>query len=304
MVVFVADPLHPRGILLMRDAGLTVHEGWTLPVAERDLLFPTVEILIVRGATIVDAAFLARLPRVRLVTRAGAGVDNIDVAACDARGIRVMNTPGANSIAVAELAIALILSLLRRIPDAAAQLRSGVWDRAAWVGAELYGKTLGVVGFGRIGRAVAVRAAAFGSTVIAFDPAVPSDDMDLLRVEPVTFDDLLRRAHIVTIHVPLTAGTRHLLDADALARLGRGALIVNTSRGGIIDEDALLAALESGHIAGAALDVYASEPPPADSPLLHHPRVIPLPHIGGSTVESKEHVSEQVARQVIEFVVA
>lgn len=234
----------------------------------------------------------------RVVGRSGVGLDNIDLAAAEERGVRVVYAPGASAISVAELTIALLFALLRSLPEADRSTRAGRWERARFVGAEAHGKTLGVVGFGNIGRAVARRGAALGMRVLYADPLGPRPSAPEVPAEEAGLTELLERSDIVTVHVPLRDETRGLIGAEAIGRMRRGAFLINTARGGIVDEAALLAALRSGHIAGAGLDVFESEPP-AGSPLLAEPGVIALPHIGASTREAQERVGVEVARRVV-----
>lgn len=250
--------------------------------------------LIVRSATKVDADLLDHAGSLRIVARAGVGVDNIDIAEATRRGIAVFNTPEASTLAVAELTMALILDLVRHVAEADRSIRDGAWDRSALRGVELWGKTLGLVGAGRIGREVASRARAFGMIVLACDPYLDDcDGMELCSMERV-----LGESDVVSLHVPLTEETRHLLDHDALALMRPGSFLVNVSRGGIIDEAALAAALQSGRLAGAALDVYEHEPLPADSPLRRAPHLVLTPHLGASTMEAQRRVAVETAEAV------
>ena len=297
--VLVSDPLSARALEALRAApGVTVDER--LALAEADLLplVPEIDAWIVRGATKVTRRLIEAATRLRWVARAGAGLDNIDVGAAKERGIQVLNVPGANAVAVAELVFGLLLGLLRKIPAADASVRRGEWDKSRFMGRELRGKTLGIVGLGKIGRAVAQRARGFEMTCVGHDPLVPDADVRAMGVEPLTFDALLARADIVTLHVPLTPGTKGMIGPAQLARMPRGAILVNTARGGLVDEAALLASLESGALSGAALDVFADEPPKG-LPLLSHPRVVLTPHIGAATVEAQEAVGEEIVKLLL-----
>jgi len=287
--------LRQRGVAIVSCAGT---DRVALQNALRDA-----DGLIVRSETRVDRSLLENAPRLRVVGRAGAGVDAIDVSAATAAGIIVLNTPSANSIAVAEHTFALLLALMRRITEANVSLRSGKWERSRFIGNELFGKTLGIVSLGRIGGTVATRAQAFGMNVIAHDPYVPQSRVDTLGIELVALKELLARADIVSLHAPLTAQTRGLIDGAALAMMQRHGVLVNCARGEIIDEDALLAALDDETIAGAALDVVAEEPPPAGSPsarLHSHPKVLATPHLGGSTREAQDRIALELARDLAE----
>ncbi|HEX2252365.1 MAG TPA: phosphoglycerate dehydrogenase [Thermoanaerobaculia bacterium] len=296
--VLVADPLAPSAVELLRSAGVEVVEA-TNAGRERlaELLAPC-EALLVRSRTRVDAELLAAGPRLRVVGRAGTGTDNIDLAAASRRGILVINAPGANTVSAVEHTFALLLALARQVPAADASLRAGEWKRSRFLGTELRGKTLGILGLGRIGREVAERARAFRMVVVAHDPHLIAGTAARVGVELLALDELLARADVVTLHLPLTPQTHHLLDADRLAGMKRGALLINCARGGLIDEAALLAALDAGHLGGAGLDVFATEPP-ADLALAAHPRVVATPHLGAQTREAQERASSEVAAMVL-----
>jgi D-3-phosphoglycerate dehydrogenase len=258
--------------------------------------------LIVRSRTKVTRELLDRAgARLRVVGRAGIGVDNVDVDEATKRGIVVMNTPGGSNVTTAEHAIAMMLALARNIPQAAAAVRAGQWPRERWMGTEVCNKVLGIVGLGNIGTIVAERAHGLRMKVIAYDPFVTPEAAARLRVELVGLDELLERADIVTLHAPLTSETRGLLDRERLARTKPGVRIVNCARGALVDEDALLEALRTGHVAGAALDVLGKEPPPPDHPLLKLDRVICTPHLGASTDEAQRNVAVAIAQQVAAF---
>lgn len=254
--------------------------------------------LIVRSATKVTADVIAAGQQLRVIGRAGSGVDNIDVDAATERGIVVVNAPASNNIAVAELTIGLMIGLARHIPQAYSSLVGGKWERNKFVGWELRNKTLGLIGLGRIGSEVARRARGLEMKILAYDPVVSSDRAAQLGVESVTLDDLIRRSDIISLHVPLVDNTRNLFDATRLAQVRQGAFLINASRGGIVDEAALLDALDSGHLAGAALDVYSQEPP-TENKLVGHPKTITLPHLGASTTEAQVLVGMDVAQGVL-----
>jgi D-3-phosphoglycerate dehydrogenase len=253
--------------------------------------------LIVRSATSVDRELLEAAPRLRVIGRAGIGVDNIDVDAASERGVLVVNAPHANTISAAEHAMALLLSQARRIPEAHASLIAGRWDRKRFQGVELHGKTLGVVGLGKIGTLVAQRALSFGMRLLAYDPFVSTERAGRLGVALVDFDSLIAEADFITIHLPRTKETEGLFDAAAFARIKQGVRIVNTSRGGIIDEAALAEAIASGTVAGAALDVFEHEPL-TESPLFERPEVVVTPHLGASTAEAQDKAGTDVADAV------
>jgi D-3-phosphoglycerate dehydrogenase len=254
--------------------------------------------LIVRSATTVTRDMLGMAPRLRAVGRAGVGVDNVDIPAASEQGIAVFNAPGGNTIAAAELTMALLLSVARMVPAADASLRSGGWDRADFKGVELRGKTLGLIGAGRIGGEVAIRCRAFGMDVLVNDPYLSEERADELGVRLVGLDDVLALADFISIHVPLTDETRGICGFDALAKMKPTAFIVNASRGGVVDEEALATALHDGTVAGAALDVYETEPLPGDSPLRDAPNLVLTPHLGASTAAAQVGVATEVADKI------
>jgi D-3-phosphoglycerate dehydrogenase len=251
--------------------------------------------LIVRSATRVDAAVLDGAPELRVIGRAGVGVDNIDVAAASERGVAVMNAPGGNTVSAAELTMALLLAVARRVAEADRSIREGKWERSRLQGVELRGRTLGVIGAGRIGAAVAQRCRAFGMKAIVYDPYLPIERVEDLRLRLVELEQLLEAADVISLHVPLTEETRGLIDDSAFAKMKKRAFVINASRGGVVDEEALARALTEGRIAGAALDVYEQEPLPSDSPLLSAPNLVLTPHLGASTKEAQVQVALEVA---------
>jgi D-3-phosphoglycerate dehydrogenase len=258
--------------------------------------------LVVRSRTKVTAALLeAAGPRLRVIGRAGIGVDNIDVDQATRRGIVVMNTPGGSNVTTAEHAIAMMLALARNIPQAAAAVRAGQWPRSRWMGTEVCNKVLGVIGLGNIGSIVAERARALRMRVIAYDPFVTPEVAARLRVELTSLDEVVAGADFITVHVPLLPDTRGLINAERMRRMKRGVRIINCARGGIVDEEALAAAVREGHVAGAALDVFVKEPPPPDHPLLQLDTVICTPHLGASTDEAQRNVAIAIAQQVAAF---
>ncbi len=297
--ILVTDPLPERGLEVLReqpDVTLELREARGPALAE---VIGAYDALIIRSGTAIDRGMLERAGRLKLIGRAGQAVDNIDIAAATARGVMVMNTPEAVSVAAAEHTFALLLALARRVPAANQSLRSGEWDRLRFWGTQLQGKTLGLIGFGRVGRLVAERAHGFGLKVIACDPYVDESVLRAADVMPVTFDELLTRADIVSLHASLTGARPDLIGAAELARLKPGALLVNASQGVFINESALITALESGRLAGAALDVFANEPP-GRSRLFDLPNVVVTPHLGASTNEAQEVVAAQIASQVLD----
>jgi D-3-phosphoglycerate dehydrogenase len=301
MHIVIADQLPASAIDILRSVpGWTVDARTQRPPAELARDLAGADALIVRSATNVDAAVIGDAPRLRVIARAGTGVDNVDVAAATARGIVVMNSPGANSVSVAEHAMALMLALARAVPAADAAMKRGVWDKKRLTGAELRSKTLGVVGLGRIGQEVAARARAFGMEVIAHDPFISEQIAATLGIELLSVDDLCAKADYLTLHVPSTAETRHLIDARRLALCKPGVRIINTARGELIDEPALADAIEKGHVGGAGLDVFEQEPP-VDGRLTKLPQVVATPHIAASTVEAQELVGTETAMNVRDF---
>lgn len=255
------------------------------------------EVVLVRSATKVNRAYIDRAPKLKLVVRGGVGVDNIDVDYCRLKGILVRNTPAASAIAVAELAIAMMLALVRRVAEAHASVRALKWEKKAFAGTELAGKTLGLVGVGHIGREVALRARAFGMRVVACrrSPA-PCDCAELMP-----FGRVLAEADFVSLHLPLNMDTKHLIGRETIARMKKGAVLVNTARGALVDEAALVEALRSGHLAGAAVDVYDKEPPEAKSPILSAPNVVLTPHLGASTAENMDRIADEAVALVEAF---
>jgi D-3-phosphoglycerate dehydrogenase len=303
--VLVTDSLAPQGLeILERAQGIEVENA---PGLDPDVLLEkiqTADALIIRSGTKVTAEVINAGDRLAVVGRAGIGVDNVDVPAASARGVVVMNTPGGNTVTTAEHAIALLVALARHIPQATASMRAGKWEKKKFVGLELYNRTLGVIGLGNIGRIVAQKAKGLGMKIVAYDPFLSDEAAAKLDVEPVDFDTLLARADILTVHVPRTKDTAGLLGRDAFAKTKPGVLLINAARGGIVDEEALFEALESGQVGGAALDVFVEEPPPADHPLLGHPNVICTPHLGASTEQAQVNVAIAVAEQVRDYLLS
>jgi D-3-phosphoglycerate dehydrogenase len=301
MKIFVADDVSAAGLEPLRVAGFTVEKRTGLVADELREAVRDCDGLIVRSETKVTSELMDAASRLRVVGRAGVGVDNIDVAQATARGIVVMNAPDGNTITTAEHTIALLISLARRVPQANGSLRAGRWERKRFIGVELQGKTLGIVGLGRIGRVVASRARAFGMNIVAYDPFVAPDQARDLELEIAPLDEVFARADFLTVHTPLTAETRGIVGSQAFSKMKRGVRIINCARGGLVDERALLAAIKEGIVAGAALDVFEQEPPPADHPLLALDEVIATPHLGASTTEAQEGVALTVAEQMRDY---
>lgn len=300
--VVVAEPFDERGIALLERAGAVVVSCVGAPRNRLQDELQRARGLIVRSETRVDRALLACAPQLEVVARAGAGTDAIDIDAASAAGIVVINTPSANTIATAEHTFALLLAALRHVTRANATLQAQRWERKAFVGHELYGKTLGVVGLGRVGESVAVRGAAFGMHVVAYEPYAPASRASALGIELLELDALLRTADVVTLHVPLTPQTRNIIDARALALMRDDAVLVNCARGAFVDLDALLATLEAGRLRAVALDVLPEEPPPlgsASARIVAHPQVVATPHLGGSTFEASARIALDLAQDVV-----
>lgn len=295
-VVLVAEELSPAAIAQL-ESGFEVRY---VDGSDRATLLPAlagVDAVIVRSATRIDAEALAKAPNLRVVARAGVGLDNVDVEAATKAGVMVVNAPSSNTVSAAEHAVGLLLAVARNVPQAMASLRAGEWQRSRFTGAELYGKVAGILGLGRIGELVAQRLAAFCVQVIAYDPYVPTARAAQLGVRLVGLEDLLAEADFISVHLPKTAETSGLIGERELRLVKPGVLIVNAARGGIVDENALALALKDGRVGGAGIDVFATEPP-ADSPLLAFPNVVVTPHLGASTHEAQEKAGTQVARSV------
>jgi D-3-phosphoglycerate dehydrogenase / 2-oxoglutarate reductase len=301
MHIVIADQLPASAAELLRGVpGWTIdaRSGRALDELTRDLV--DADALVVRSATKVTASLMAAAPRLRVIARAGTGVDNVDVPAATERGIVVMNAPGANSISVAELAIALMLALSRAIPAADASMKQGVWEKKKLTGGELRAKTLGIVGLGRIGQEVGTRARGFGMNLVAHDPFISEQIAATLGIELLSLDDLCAASDYITLHLPSTPETRHLFNAARLARCKPGVRIVNTARGELIDEAALADAIEGRQVAGAGLDVFETEPP-VEWRLAKLPQVVATPHIAASTVEAQEQVGIETALALRDF---
>jgi len=298
--VLIADSISQRGIdELSLDDQLDVQIKTGLTEQELVGVIPAFSALIVRSQTRVTADILNAAAKLRVVGRAGVGVDNVDVETATRRGVVVLNAPGGNTISTAEHAFSLLLSMARKIPHADANVRNNNWDKKNFEGVELYNKTLGVIGMGRIGSELTRRAIAFGMRVVAYDPYLSVTRARSLQVELVDeLDDLLASADFISLHTPLTAETRHILDAARLQKTKRGVRIINCARGGLIDEGALAQALQDGRVAGAALDVFEIEPLPSDSPLRSAPNLVLTPHLGASTVEAQESVGIEIAQSI------
>ena len=298
--VLIADALSEHAAAAFRARGVAADAAPGLAPEALAARIGAYDGLAVRSATRVTAELLAAAPRLKAVGRAGVGVDNIDVAAATARGVVVMNTPFGNAVTTAEHAVAMMMALARRIPQADRSVRGGEWSRARFVGVELAGKTLGLVGCGNVGAIVAERAQGLRMRVVVHDPYLAAERAQELNVEKVGLDALLARADVISLHAPLTDETRGMIDAAALARARPGVRLVNCARGGLVVEADLKAAIESGHVAGAALDVFAQEPA-RGNPLLELDEVVATPHLGASTAEAQEKVAVQIAEQMADY---
>ncbi len=300
--VLVPDNVHQRAIdLLEASAGINVSAPGRL---ERGALLNAVadtHAIIIRSGVTADREVIDRAPKLKAIARAGVGVDNVDLAAATARGVIVMNTPGGNTISTAEHAFGLTLALSRHIPQGHQSLAQGRWERKAFNGVELRGKTLGIVGLGRIGQAIAARAQAFEMSVIAHDPYLPPAVADAIQVPLLALDDLYAQSDYLTLHALVTDETRGMINAETIAKMKDGIRIINAARGALINSADLAAALSSGKVAGAALDVYETEPPPADHPLIGLPNVVHTPHLAASTADAQITVAIEAAELIRDF---
>ena len=298
--VVVAEKISPAGLDLLRHAG---HDVVDLAGAGREQLLAALadaDALLVRSATSVDAALFAAAPRLSVVGRAGVGVDNVDVPAASARGVLVLNSPTGNVVSAVEHTFGVLLALMRRIPEAAASMAAGKWEKAKFVGTELAGKTVGIVGLGQVGSRVASRARAFEARVLGHDPYLPAEKAAEMGVPLLPLEELLTQSDVVTLHSTAVGKGKPLLGAPEIARMKRGAILVNVARGSLVDATALRAALSEGRLAGAALDVFEPEPPDPADPLRKLPNVVATPHLGASTVEAQERVSIQTVEALLE----
>ena len=303
--VLISDALSPAAVQIFKDRGIDVDFQPALG-KDKDKLAAIIgdyDGLAIRSASKVTPAILANATNLKVIGRAGIGVDNVDIPAATAKGIIVMNTPFGNSITTAEHAIAMMFAIARQIPDADRTTQAGLWEKNKYMGVELTSKTLGIIGCGNIGSIVADRALGLKMKVIAFDPYLSPERAVSIGVEKVELEDLLRRADFITLHVPMTAQTKNVLSREALAKTKKGVRIINCARGGLVDEVALREALDSGHVAGAAFDVFSEEPATAN-PLFGHPNVICTPHLGAATTEAQENVALQVAEQMSDYLLS
>ena len=297
--VLVADPIAPEGIEILKTvAEVDVKTG--LSKDELAAIIGEYDALAVRSETKVTAEIIAAATKLKIIGRAGVGVDNIDVEAATNRGILVVNSPEGNTLAAAELTVAMLLALARNIAPADQALRAGKWDRKKYMGSEVYGKTVGVIGLGKIGREVVSRLKAFGMSVLGYDPFLKPEQAEALGIKLADLDTLYRESDYITVHVPKTKETTGMINADKIALMKPTVRLINVARGGILDEAAVAEAVKSGRIAGAAIDVYTTEPAPADNPLLGVANILTTPHLGASTEEAQVNVALDIAEQIVE----
>ena len=300
MKILAADGISPKGIALLKEQdGFEVVVKDKLPAEELLAIIPEYDAIMVRSASKITKEVIDRAKNLKIIGRAGVGVDNIDIPAATARGIIVINSPGGNTIAATEHTMAMMLSMSRNIPIANETMQKGEWNRKKYVGVELRGKTLGVIGMGRIGSGVAKRALAFEMNVIAYDPYINEERAKALGVKVATFDEVIRNADFITVHMPLTKETRGMIGMEQMKQMKKGVRLINCARGGIIAEEDLAEAVKQGIVAGAAIDVYTSEPVTKDHPLVGVPGIVLTPHLGASTVEAQINVSTDVAKGIL-----
>ena len=299
--VLISDTLSPEGIEILKNTpGLEVDVMTNLTPDELKGIIKDYDGLAIRSATKVTKEIIEKADNLKVVGRAGIGVDNVDVNAASKRGIVVMNTPGGNTITTGEHSIAMMFALARQIPQATASMKSGKWEKNKFMGNEVYNKTLGIIGIGRVGTIVADRAQGLKMNVIAFDPFLAPETAEKMGITLVTLDELLKRSHFISVHTPLTKDTKNIINAASIAKMRNGVFIVNCARGGIINEKDLLEALKSGKVAGAALDVFDEEPT-KNTELVNHPNVICTPHLGAATDEAQRNVAIAIAEQIADF---
>ncbi|MGC9022988.1 MAG: phosphoglycerate dehydrogenase, partial [Dissulfurimicrobium sp.] len=301
MKILVSDLIAKEGIEILREAGIEVDERPGIPADELLDAVKDVDGLVIRSNTKVTADVVNAARRLKVIGRAGSGLDNVDIQACNKRGIVVMNTPGGNTNSAAEHTIAMILALSRHIPQATASMKAGKWEKKRFMGQEVAGKTLGIIGMGRIGSVITQLAQGLKMKVVAFDPYVIPEVAEKLGVEMTNLDDLLAKSDYITVHTPLTKETKGFLNKGLFNKMKPGAYVINCARGGIINEEDLYEALTSGRIAGAALDVFEKEPTTKENPLLSLDNFICTPHLGASTKEAQENVALAVAKQIVDY---
>lgn len=301
MKVLILDNLNQLALNIFTQNGIQVDVKGKMKPEDLVDIIDNYDGIALRGATQISEDVLKDVSRLKVIGRAGSGTDNIDATAATRKGIVVMNTPGGNTITTGEHAIALMLALARQVPQASASMKEGKWEKSNFLGTELTGKTIGIVGLGNIGKVVAERALGLKMMVLGYDPYVHKEDVLKLGIKPVTLEELYTRSDFITYHTPLTSETKGIINASAIAKMKKGVYIINCARGALVNENDLLEALESGKVKGVALDVYSVEPPPKDSQLLKHPNVILTPHLGASTMEAQEKVAVLIAKQISDF---
>jgi len=302
MKILVSDKLSPKGVeVFEKEEGIEVDVKTKLTPEELKAIIGEYDGLVVRSATKVTAEVIEAADRLKVVGRAGSGLDNIDVQAASKKGIVVMNTPGGNTITTAEHAISMMLALSRKIPQATASMKGKKWEKSKFMGSEIYNKTLGIIGIGRVGSVVADRARGLRMNVLAYDPFLSPEMAEKLKVELLSLDELLERSDYITIHVPKTSETVNLINKELFKKMKDGVFLINCARGGIVNEEDLCDAMKSGKVAGAALDVFEKEPPDPDNPLLDLDEVICTPHLGASTEEAQEKVAIAIAEQMVDY---
>ncbi len=299
--ILISDSVDEKCTEILKSAGFDVNYKTDFSREELLSVIPDYNVLIVRSSTQVDAELINRMTQMEVIGRAGAGVDNIEIKSATRKGILVLNTPGGNTISAAEHTIALMLAASRKIPQANISLHLKKWDRKRFQGTELFGKTLGLIGLGKIGKEVAIRAKAFGMKVIAFDPIVSGDAISDLDIQLTTLDDIWKYADIISVHTPLNERTKNLISYNELAKCKPTVMVINCARGGIVNEKDLLLALKDGKISSVGLDVFESEPPDFSIGLIQHPSVVCTPHLGASTEEAQQKVAIQIAEQIVGY---
>ncbi|MEJ5226690.1 phosphoglycerate dehydrogenase [Thermodesulfovibrio sp.] len=303
MKVLVSDNISSKGVEILKKAGLEVEVKTGLKPEELKAIIGEYDALVIRSATKVTAEIIEAADKLKVIGRAGTGVDNVDKVAATKKGIVVMNTPGGNTITTAEHAIAMLFSLARKIPQATASMKSGKWEKKKFMGVELYNKTIGIIGLGRIGSEVAKRTQCMGMNVLAYDPFLSDERAEELGITKTDLDRIFAEADFITLHTPLTPETKHLINKDTIAKMKKGVYIINCARGGIVNEKDLYEAIQEGKVAGAALDVFEKEPPEEGYPLVADERVICTPHLGASTLEAQENVAVAIAEQIVDYLI-
>ncbi len=299
--ILISDSVDEKCTEILKAAGFDLNYKTDFSKEELLSVISDYNALVVRSSTLVDAELIEKMDKMEIIGRAGAGVDNIDVKAATRKGILVMNTPGGNTISAAEHTMALMLAAVRKIPQANISLHLKKWDRKRFQGSELFGKTLGLIGLGKIGKEVAIRANAFGMKVISFDPLVSADAVSDLEIQLVSLEDIWKNADIISVHTPLNERTKNLISCNELTKCKSGVVIINCARGGIVNEKDLLKALKEGKVSAAGLDVFETEPPDFRTGLIQQPSVVSTPHLGASTEEAQQKVAIQIAEQNVDY---